>query len=153
MALGTNEKMGTVVSGALTDADGRLIVVGPNGGGLGALPPEATPVDASSAVVAAAATTASIPAVAGKTSYITGFEISGGGATAGSIIDVTVTGPTTTLHYEVAVPAGVANQVSFQVELGRAIAASAVNTAITVNVPSFGAGNTAAAVVAHGYQL
>lgn len=34
----------------------------------------------------------------------------------------------------------------------RPIPASAVNTAITVNVPSFGAGNTNAAVTAHGFQ-
>lgn len=112
-----------------------------------------TDVDASSAT-AASANNVTLPGVAGATTFITGFEITGDGATAGSIIAVTVTGilgGTKTYYITVPVGAGVAI-TPLIVEFARPIPASAPNTGITVNVPSFGAGNTNAAVTAHGFQ-
>lgn len=107
-----------------------------------------------SSAAAAAANNVTLPGVAGRTTYLSGFEITGAGATAASVIAVTVTGTVSgTLNYALAVPAGAAVGVTpLLVEFARPIPASAPNTAIVVNVPSFGAGNTNAAVTAHGYQ-
>lgn len=112
-----------------------------------------TPVTAS-ATGAASAATATLPGVAGKTTYITGFQVTGGGATAGSIVVVTVTGILGgTMSYDVAPPTGAA--VGMQpliVTFPIPIPASAVNTPIAVVVPSLGAGNTNSAVAAQGFQ-
>ncbi len=91
--------------------------------------------------------------MAAKTTYLTGFEVTGAGATAGNVVTVTVTGTVSgTLSYVFAVPIGATVGVApLAVEFASPIPASAVNTA--VDVPSFGAGNTAAAVVAHGFIL
>ena len=84
-----------------------------------------------------------------------GFIITGAGATAASVVTVTVTGTITgTLSFALVIPAGATTSITpLIVEFSRPIPASAANTAIVVNVPSFGAGNTNAAVVAHGFQL
>jgi hypothetical protein len=112
-----------------------------------------TDVDASSAT-AAAANNVTLPGVAGATTFITGFEITGDGATAGSIIAVTVTGILGgTKTYFVTIPTGAGVAIApLIVEFVRPIPASGLNTAIVVNVPSFGVGNTNAAVTAHGFQ-
>lgn len=123
--------------------------------GTPAYPLGATPITGSSGNVANAVATATLAAVAGKTTYITGFEVTGAGATAGLPVSATVTGVVTgTLTYTAVAAAGalVANTpllVAFPV----AIPASAVNAAIAVTVPAFGLGNTHSTVVAHGYQL
>ena len=105
--------------------------------------------------VAATATTATITATATTTAYITGFEVTGAGATAASVILVTVTGlKGGTATYNLVIPAGVTTAINpLIISFPEAMSASAVNTSIVVNVPSFGTGNTNASVVAHGYQL
>lgn len=115
--------------------------------------PTQTKVQATSGVVANAAATATLAGVANKTTYLTGFAVTGMGATTGASVDVTITGPTTTLHYVFPVPAGATTGAApLVVELADPIPASAVNTAIAVSAPAFGLGNTAACVSAHGYQ-
>jgi hypothetical protein len=116
--------------------------------------PPGTGITASTAA-AAAASNATLAAVAGKITYITGFTVSGGGATLASIIAVTVTGTITgTLTYYLGVPAGVLVGASdLTVQFSTPVPASAPNTAIVVNVPSFGAGSTAQSAVATGFQL
>jgi len=106
-----------------------------------------------SATVSAAANNQTLAAAAGKRTYITGFSITGAGATAASTVLVTITGLPNTLNYAIPIPAG-ANAVvlSNHVVFPRPIAASADNTAIVVNVPSFGAGNLASSVTAFGFQ-
>ncbi len=112
-----------------------------------------------SASGAAQTNTATIPAVAGKTAYIEGFDLGGGGATAASVIAVTVTGILNgTLTYNVAIIAG-ATLAAFSggailsVRFPTPLPASGLNTAIAVVVPSYGAGNTAASVVAYGFYM
>jgi hypothetical protein len=127
------------------DQDGELFVA-PFGG--------ATAVTGS-ATAAAAAMTATLAGAVGKTTYISGFLVTGAGATAATNISVTITGTISgTLNYTITVPAGVTTGIQ---PLGQTFAipipASATNTAIVVNVPSFGAGNTNAAVAAYGFQL
>jgi hypothetical protein len=104
---------------------------------------------------AAAAISATLAAAAAKTTYITGFQVTGAGATGASVIDITITGLLGgTQTFKLAIPVGAAvGIVPLIVPLGRGIPASADNTAIVVNVPSFGAGNLHAAVAAQGYQL
>lgn len=118
-------------------------------------PAGSTPLSAGSANLAATAGSATLAAAAGVTTYITGFECTGGGATAGSLVSVTVTGLLGgTCTYTFAVPTGVAvGCTPLLVNFGRAVPASAVNTAIVVNLPSLGAGSTNAAVCAHGFRL
>lgn len=112
-----------------------------------------TPLSASAAN-AAAANDCTLAGAAGKTTYITGFAVTGGGATAASLISVTLTGTIGgTLNFKLPIPAGAAVAVTpLIVSFARPLAASAANTAIVLNVPSFGAGNTAAAAAAWGFQ-
>jgi hypothetical protein len=108
-----------------------------------------------SSTTPAAANNITLAAAAGTRTWITGFEITGLGATAASTVAITVNnvqgGP---LTYYLTIPAGVTTTItSLVIEYGfPGIPANADNTTITVLVPSFGAGNTTAAVVGHGYQ-
>jgi hypothetical protein len=127
---------------------------GGSAGAVTAIPTGATPLHVSSANVANAAAVATLPNVAGKTTYITGLEVTASGATAGLAVTVTVAGPTTTLNYTFTFPTGATvGAAPLVIELPEAIPASAVNTAIVVTLPASGAGGTNATVVAHGYQL
>jgi hypothetical protein len=113
-----------------------------------------TDVDNSSGNVANAAAVATLPGVAGQTTFITGFEVTATGSTAVLIVLVTVAGILGgTKTYEFVFPAGVTTLANpLVVEFSRPIPASAVNTAITVTLPAGGAGNTNAAATAHGFQ-
>jgi len=103
--------------------------------------------------VAAAANNQTLAAVAGLRTYISGFCIAGGGATGASIITVTITGLANTLSFAVPVPAGAAaGVIPLLVTFDPPLPASADNTPIVVNVPSFGAGNTSASASAWGFQ-
>lgn len=117
------------------------------------LPAGATPANASSGNVANAAATATLAGVAGVFTWLTGFEVTGAGATAAAVVLVTVTGcQGGTLTYVLVVPAGATTSINpLIVEPPAPIRSSAVNTSIAVNVPAFGAGNTNASAVAHGY--
>lgn len=112
---------------------------------------EATPLVASSGDVAAATATATLTGVAGKTTYLHGFDITGTGATAGVGVACTVTGILGgTITFDFAVIAGVTlnNAASFRFPFH--LPSSAVNTNLVVSCPSFGAGNLHAAVTAYG---
>jgi hypothetical protein len=109
----------------------------------------------SSGNVAAATATATLTAVTGKMTYITGFEVTGAGATVGLPVNVTVTnvqGGTLTYTYTAAVGALVAN-TPLIVVFPEPIPANAISTNIVVSCPTLGAGNTNNCVVAHGYVL
>lgn len=124
------------------------------GGATGSAPLGATPSVAQTA--GAAGTLApSLAAAAGKTTYCSGFSITGAGATAASVVVAqlqnTLGG---SLSYVIAVPAGATLGVTpIIVQFNPPIPANATNQAITLNVPSFGAGNTNAAAVIWGYTL
>ena len=114
----------------------------------------AVPLTASSGNVAAAVATATLAGAAGVTTYFTGFEVTGAGATAPLVVNVTVVGTisgTLTYTYTAATGATVPNQPLI-VTFFPPIPASAANTAIVVSCPSLGAGNTNNTVVAHGYR-
>ncbi|HMD82603.1 MAG TPA: hypothetical protein VKE92_14910 [Anaerolineales bacterium] len=119
------------------------------------IPYGAVPITAASGNVANGSAVATLAASSTKTTYITGFEVTSGGATGGLNVIVTVTGTVTgTLSYIHTFPAGAAVPANpLIVTFATPIPASAVNTTIVVTLPAGGAGNTHAAVVAHGYQL
>lgn len=121
------------------------------------------PVANSSGNVAAGIVTATLPAAAGKTTYIEGFDLTGGGATGAANILGTITGLLAaigTLTYAVAVAAGATAPAFgttgagsiYSVRFPTPLPASAVNTAIVVSFPSFGAGNLNASLTAFGFQ-
>lgn len=111
-----------------------------------------TRVQASSGTAANVASVATLPGVAGKTTYLTGFEVTAGGATAGAVVDVTVTGGAAVLHYAFTIPTGAAVPANpLIVEFTDPIPSAAPNTAIVVSCPAAGAGNTGQSVSAHGY--
>lgn len=121
---------------------------------IGTYPPGATPLNISSGNEAAATATATLPAATGATTWITGWAVNGGGATAASLISCTVTGlagGTETRTFAVA--SGVtAASTALVVTYPAALPASAADTAIAVSCPSFGSGNTNATVNAYGFQ-
>ena len=108
---------------------------------------------AASGDVAAATATATLAAAATTTTYLTGFSVTGGGATSASVIACTVTGLITgTLTYDIAVPAGATLGIPVLARsFNPAIPASAVNTTIVVSCPTFGSGNAHASVNAEGF--
>lgn len=118
-------------------------------------PSGSTQVTGASGNVAAAAAVATLPGVAAKTTYLSGFEITSAGSTAAAVVTVTVTGTITgTLSYTYATVAGVTlGNLPLLVLFDPPIPSSAVNTSIVVTLPSLGAGNTNATAVAHGYTL
>lgn len=103
--------------------------------------------------VANAIATATLPAAAGKRTWITGFTVTADGATAGLAVDVAVAGLANTLHYSFTFPAGATvGAAPLTVTFPAPIPSAAVNTAITVTLPASGAGGTNAAVNAYGFQ-
>lgn len=120
---------------------------------IGAYPPNAGVLQATSGNVAAATATATLTSSASNMAWIFGFDVNGGGATAASVVDCTVTGLVgATAHYSLPVPAGVAVALpSLSIRFPEPIPASAVNTNIVVSCPSLGSGNTNATVNAYGF--
>ncbi len=118
-----------------------------------ALPTGGTMVSASSGNVANASAAATMPAVADKTNYLSGFQLTSAGATAAACVDATVTGLLGgTKTYTYCAPAGAAVGANpLQVDFYPPVPASAVNTAITVTLPALGAGNTNATANIQGY--
>lgn len=118
-------------------------------------PKGAIPLTASSGNVANSAATATLTSVPGKTTYITGFQITGTGATVALAVTPTVVGTLGgTLSYTSAAIAGVLllNQPLI-INYNPAIPASAYDVDIVVSCPALGLGATNNTVVAHGYQL
>lgn len=111
-----------------------------------------TPVTAT-ASGANANTTATIPGVAGKFTYITGFQVTSNGATASTSVTVAVTGTVTgTMNYVyVTGTLNAAGDGQLIVTFPTPVPSSAVNTAIAVGVPALGAGNTVTQVSMQGF--
>ena len=123
---------------------------GDSGAARVSLQAQGTPVTGSAAVAVNTSNSAALPAVASKTNYITGFSVTTQGGTGAAAGAVTVTGPISgTLTFEVGAAAN--NPVVFIHTFPHPIPASAVNTAITVNVPALGANTGAAACTIYGY--
>ncbi len=116
---------------------------------LGAVPKNATSGD-----VAAATAAATLAAVAGKTTYITGFTFTSTGSTSATTVDITVTDGTWTMTFVFVSVAG-ATTVNPQliINFPYPIPASATNTTIVASSPTLGSGNLHACMNATGFQL
>ena len=102
-----------------------------------------------------AGATATLPAVQGKTTFICGFSVTPGSATAAITINVTVTGPASTFTYSVGAPAtavGVTGAALLQ-NFTPCVAASAMNTTIAVAAGALGAGGVNQDVNVWGFQF
>lgn len=110
---------------------------------------------ASSGVVANAVATATFPAVPGFVNWVTGFSITGLGATLGSGVVATLSGLAGGgLSYASSVVSGVLlGNPGLFVTFPQPIPASAANTAISLAMPALGAGNTSSVVNLHGFKL
>ena len=113
-----------------------------------------TPVAASSGNVAAATASATLASVAGKTTYLSGFSLTGAGATGASVVELTVTGLAAgTLTFAVPVPAGAAVGLTpLNIHFDTPLPASAAHVDIVVSVPTLGAGNLNTSVNAWGFN-
>jgi hypothetical protein len=107
-----------------------------------------------SSVTGGAAGSATIPAQPGQTAYMTGFEITSGGATAGLLLTATVTGLAGgTMSYVISIPTGATLSANpAWVSFYPALAASGPNVALTLNLPA-ASGRTAAALSVQGFYL
>jgi hypothetical protein len=127
----------------------------PTGLALTSVLPPGTPFYATSGASGGAAScSAAITATANLMNYCTGFDIDGLGATAGSAIAVTLAGILGgTLTWEVGIPAGVTVPFTYSRRFDPPLQASAIDTAITLTVPSFGSGNTQSNCNIYGFKL
>jgi hypothetical protein len=118
-----------------------------------AYPCGATPIIAS-ATGTAGSVTATLAGVAGKITFICGFQITSSGATGAAAVAATVTGTLggamNYVYPQVAIATN--NQNSLPITFNPCIPASAVNTPIAVSLTT-GAGTTLTAVAAQGFQL
>src|SRR2546428_9406819 len=116
---------------SFADATGAGVVAQKVMGVVGATPIPMLPAAGisltASATGAASAITATLAAAVGKTTFITGFQITGAGATGASVIVVTITGVITgTMSYDIVVPAGVSGRIiTLLVNLSVAVSALA----------------------------
>lgn len=101
-----------------------------------------------------ASAVAAMPAVVGKTNYMTGFQLTAGGATAGACVMATVTGLIGgTQNYTFCAATGPdVGSTPLDYSFWPPLPASAANTAITVTLPALGAGNTNATASVQGYN-
>ena len=96
--------------------------------------------------------TLTLPAVAGKRNYVSGFEISGTGSTAGAAPYCQLVGlGAAPAYYVIDVPAGITRGVLVSVQFTRPLPAMAADLAIQLIVPAFGAGNALMAATLHGF--
>jgi hypothetical protein len=111
-------------------------------------------VNASSGNVANAVATATLTGAGNLTNWVTGFEITNGGATAGNCVTATVTGLVGgTESYTVCAPTGAAVAATpLLVQYTSPVPASGPGVPISVSVPALGAGNTNTTVNLHGYR-
>jgi hypothetical protein len=112
----------------------------------------AVPQIATSGAVAAAIAAATLPAVPDQYTWLSGFDIDGGGATAASLVVVTVTGlQGGTITFTLGVPAGATLPVSLEKRFPDWLRSSGKNIGITVSAASFGVGNTRAVTNVYGF--
>ncbi|SRR5229473_2526861 len=132
----------------ITDGGGNLTGLGTAG-----LPSGATPLTGVFSGADTASAAATLTVTAGKTGYITGFSVSGLGATGATTVIVAITGPTNTLSYSYVFVAGATlPNTPILFNFNTPIPASAVSTNIVVTVPG-SAGNTATQINVWGFQV
>jgi hypothetical protein len=148
----------SVIEKYVDNGDGswsRKVAVGGGAVGAAGYPAGATPVNSFPANGAGnTAVVATLPGVAGKTTYITGVDISYGGATASGLAGFTLGGLLGgTPSWIIPVPAGPTLGGQLSLRFNPPIPASGLNTSITATLSALGSGNAAAMVAAYGFQI
>jgi Na+/phosphate symporter len=107
------------------------------------------------ATAAASVNTATLAAAVGHNTYLVGFQITGGGASSAAVVACTITGlQGGTITIDVAIPGTATSQVGpVNPPLSLPLISNGQNQAVAVSCPSFGTGNTTAAVSAEGYTF
>lgn len=119
------------------------------------VPPGAVITVGASGNVAAGTAAASLAATAGYQNFVTGFQITSSGSTAAAVVDVTLTGlvgGTITYSYTTVAGATLKNDPLI-VTFPTPIPATGANVAITLSVPSLGAGNAHTGVAIQGFRV
>jgi hypothetical protein len=135
--------------GVLTSDGQSVVSVGP-------YPYGATPVTNEATATSPATVTATLPAAAGKTTYMTGCVVSGTGSTAGGFADVSIYmgGTAKNLDVTIAIPAGVSTALTpLVLNFNPPLSAGAANNAIQCIATTFGSGNTLSRVSTWGFQF
>jgi len=118
-----------------------------NGYPAGAVPLTATSTGANAPI------TATLPAAAGKTTYVTSLQASATGASAPSVVNVTLVGALGgTLSWQKVNPSGSEMPV-LSLNFNPPCPASALNTALVLTMPAAGAGTVGQSVSIQGFQL
>lgn len=120
-----------------------------------AYPATSTPLSASSGIVANNPASASLVGAAGKTTYITGFEVTGTGATNALPVTVTVgnvAGGNLSYSYA-AVGDPLAANVPLIVPFNPPLPASGPNVTITVSCQKLDGGNIQNSINVHGFRV
>jgi len=130
-------------------------VVGADGLAVGAYPSNSTPIIGKSGNVGNASAVATLDSDAGKTTFLSGVLIAGGGATAAALVDVTIAGLLggTVTYTHGAVAGATAKNADVFLRFDPPLPASAVDTDIVVTCPALGAGNLKNTVTAWGFKL
>lgn len=103
--------------------------------------------------VAAAVMTTPLVTVGSGRGYLQGFKIGGLGATAAAVLTCSISNILNgNRTFYLNVPAGVTTPVLLEFLFPIPIPASTIGGSITINVPSFGAGNTNAWTIAWGFD-
>jgi hypothetical protein len=147
---------GRVLMGKGTDGKYHPVAVDAGGNlSLSSIPGGATTVIGSSGNVANASAVAALAGTSGKTTYITGFQLTASGSTVGLDVTATVTGLlSSNMSFTFTFPAGALVPAQpLIVNFPQPLPASAANTAIVVTLPAGGTGNTNATADAQGFQL
>lgn len=117
----------------------------------GPFPVGATPVNAF-ATASNNTASAAIQGVVGKYAYVTGIDIVGTGATAGSVVTAQLQGLLGgTLSIPIGVPAGVTSSIVPISLRWKGLIGATVSGQIALSVPAFGTGNASVGVAIYGY--
>lgn len=132
----------------------EVFSLSPGAAGAAAFPAGAVPV-ASQAAGANSSAAATLAAAVGKRTYVTGIQVTAGGATANILAGAVLSGVLGgSIGYVVSVPAGVGLDTRpIIVSFSPPLPASADNTAIVLTLGALGAGNTSSSVAIQGFQL
>ena len=113
----------------------------------------ATVFSTSASATTSATLAATMTADANSFWYVSGFTIAIAGATAGSIVNATLTGLAGgTITIPIAVPGTATTGAFINVEYITALAAASISTGPALNLPAVGAGNTSAAISLRGFK-
>jgi hypothetical protein len=117
--------------------------------------PQLQPIASSTFTSTGGSMTVTLAAVAGKLTFIEGFDLYFGSCSVASNSSVSITGPTNTLYYDVGVPAGTdtvagTRATDLVVRFPEPLPASASNTAIVISSSSVALATTGT-LTAYGF--